>query len=69
VKHTLYNVPGADICFICKDPQETFDEMITQASLDNVKAASVTWLKSHAKTHEQRRKLLQQYDLFLVDDR
>eukprot|EP00730_Choanoeca_flexa_P016009 TRINITY_DN7482_c0_g3_i1.p1 TRINITY_DN7482_c0_g3~~TRINITY_DN7482_c0_g3_i1.p1 ORF type:complete len:490 (+),score=146.10 TRINITY_DN7482_c0_g3_i1:3-1472(+) len=69
LKHSLYNTDDADVCFLCKDPQEEYESMAQQAQLKNLAIRSVSWAKAHLKTHEARRKFLKQFDLILADDR
>ena len=71
--HTL-NKPGISICLITVDPQRSFKDAIAHPSFppeiaSQIRVLGISKLKERTKSFEERRRLLDQYDLFMADDR
>ncbi|CAL5218961.1 g714 [Coccomyxa viridis] len=74
VPHSLYDYDGAEICLIVKDKQgeghKAAKERVRQEKLAKVaKVIGLSKLKSKYESHEAKRNLCAQYDLFIADDR
>eukprot|EP00124_Ichthyophonus_hoferi_P005279 Ihof_evm2s725 gene=Ihof_evmTU2s725 len=71
IPHTLFEEDESEICLFTKDPQDEFQELLKKNGVTCVsKVIGISKLKEkHSKSHEQKRQLLNSYDLFLADDR
>jgi ribosome biogenesis protein UTP30 len=68
--HPLFTAGEDDVCFVVKDPQRLVKDHLAERGVQAVtKVLGVTKLEKRYGTHEAKRELAQQYDLFLVDDR
>jgi len=65
--HPLYK--NASVCLIVKDPQAPWKEKIRDKEYPIEKVISLSKLKKNYAGFEEKRKLCQSYDLFLVDKR
>merc|ERR1712232_664576 len=66
--HSLYN-DKSEICFLCKDPQKHFKELLLQKHPvpGITKVIGLDKLKRNYKSLEQKRALADSFDLFLCD--
>ena len=73
IPHSL-NQPSSTVCLITPDPQRTFKDAIEDPSFPpslraQLRVLGLQKLKSDYKSFESRRRLLSEYDVFLVEDR
>lgn len=70
LKNSLYNITDTDVCFFVKDPEDDVKDYLERHDDKFVKEVMGTHrLRKEYGTHEGRRELARQYDLFLVDNR
>mmetsp|Transcript_15396 Transcript_15396/g.30277 ORF Transcript_15396/g.30277 Transcript_15396/m.30277 type:complete len:325 (-) Transcript_15396:413-1387(-) len=68
LEHSLYE--DKSICLLTKDPHKQFKEHLEQNPVDGIdKVIGLTKLRKNYRQYEDKRKLLQSFDLFLADDR
>eukprot|EP01101_Sappina_pedata_P008284 TRINITY_DN4551_c0_g1_i1.p1 TRINITY_DN4551_c0_g1~~TRINITY_DN4551_c0_g1_i1.p1 ORF type:complete len:345 (+),score=196.73 TRINITY_DN4551_c0_g1_i1:100-1134(+) len=68
VPHSIFNT-GSEFCCFVKDPQADWKAKFTKEGIKIAKTIELTKLRNNYKTFDEKRKLVQSYDLFFVDDR
>lgn len=68
VPHSIYGA-GSEFCCFVKDPQSHWKAKFAEEGIKINKTVGLTKLRNNYKTFDEKRKLVQSYDLFFVDDR
>eukprot|EP00123_Amoebidium_parasiticum_P009268 comp19374_c0_seq1/m.22334 comp19374_c0_seq1/g.22334 ORF comp19374_c0_seq1/g.22334 comp19374_c0_seq1/m.22334 type:complete len:242 (-) comp19374_c0_seq1:498-1223(-) len=71
IPHSLHQEGETEVCLITKDPQADYKKLLEEKNVTVVsKVLGISKLREkHSKSHEQKRQLLSQYDVFLADAR
>lgn len=70
LKHSLHDMADTDVCFFVKDPEDDVRNYLERNDEVLIKEVMGTHrLRKEYGTHEGRRELARQFDVFLVDNR
>ncbi|KAK0539144.1 proteasome-interacting protein cic1 [Tilletia horrida] len=68
--HALLSPESASVCLIVKDPQREYKDLLTSLNIRSIaRIVGVTKLKGKFAPFDARRQLMNDHDLFLVDER